>query len=229
MPNQQVIRNWLLKGRIKLIERLACKLGRRDEQPDVELAEYLCEHEDHAGIKEIVAGLKDSDKRVVNDCIKVLYEIGYRKPELIAEYYDVFIEHLLSPNNRLVWGSMIALGTIAHLKPHEIYPHFRKIKHAYENGSVITVDHSITVFAKLSRADKKYEKEIFPIIIQHLGQCRPKEVPQYAERAMICIDATNVEEFIAVLEKRKPQLSPPQFKRVNKVIQQVARLREDMN
>lgn len=205
-----------------MINRIASKLGRRDEEPNVELAIFLCEKEDKKGIEEIVRGLEARDKAVVNDCIKVLYEIGYRKPILISPFAEAFIDHLISKNNRLAWGCMIALGTIADLCAEEIFPHLPKIKKAYEVGSVITVDHSITVFAKLCKVNKEYEKEIFPIIIHHLTECRPKEVPQHAERAMICIDSANVEEFVKVLERRIPSLSPPQLKRVNKVIKQVS-------
>jgi hypothetical protein len=201
-----------------MIEKLACKLGRRDEEPNIELAIYLCEQEDQSGIAEIVNGLDEKDKAVVNDCIKVLYEIGYRKPELIAEYAPVFVSNLLSKNNRLAWGSMIALGTVADLSADEIFPKLAVVKAAYEKGSVITIDNSISVFAKMCKADEEYEKEIFPIIINHLKNCRSKEIPQHAERALVCINAANVQEFVDVLEERKPALSAPQLKRVEKVI-----------
>ena len=39
------------------IEKLACRLGRNDETPNIELAEFLCQNEDATGIKEIVDGL----------------------------------------------------------------------------------------------------------------------------------------------------------------------------
>ncbi|MHC0038336.1 hypothetical protein [Pseudoneobacillus sp. C159] len=207
-----------------MIEKLACNLGRKDEELNIELAKYLSEQEDQNGIEEIVNGLNAKDKAVVNDCIKVLYEIGYRKPELIASYATVFMSNLLSKNNRLSWGSMIALGTVAEISADEIFPHLDIIKKAYEVGSVITVDHSISVFAKLCKADKNYMKEVFPIIINHLSQCRSKEVPQHAERAMICIDITNSQDFVEVLESRKSELTSSQLNRVNKVIKMVTHL-----
>jgi hypothetical protein len=75
-----------------MIERLASRLGRNDEAPNIELAEYLCRHDDAQGVREIVEGFNGKDKAVASDCIKVLYEIGERKPELIAVYADDFIE-----------------------------------------------------------------------------------------------------------------------------------------
>ncbi len=53
--------------------------------------------------------------------MKVLYEIGYLTPELIADYADDFLKLLRSKNNRMVWGGMIALATIAETKPREIW------------------------------------------------------------------------------------------------------------
>ena len=130
-----------------MIERLACKLGRNDEVPNIELAEYLCQHNDTGGIKEIVDGFMGTDKDVANDCIKVLYEIGERKPELISVYANEFISCLRSKNNRLAWGSMTALAKIAEYAPEPIFEKLPLIVAAYEDGSVITVDNSISVFA----------------------------------------------------------------------------------
>jgi len=69
-----------------MLEKLSCSLGKTDEEPNIELAECLCENNDKIGIKEIVDGLNGKDKAIANDCIKVLYEIGERRPELIADY-----------------------------------------------------------------------------------------------------------------------------------------------
>ena len=77
-----------------MIEFIASKMGRNDEAPNIELAEKLCKDNDVAGIKEIVDGFTGSEKAVANDCIKVLYEIGERKPELIADYANEFISRL---------------------------------------------------------------------------------------------------------------------------------------
>jgi hypothetical protein len=204
-----------------MIEKLACSLGRNDEEPNIELAVYLCNCMDKKAITEIVDGLNGSDKAVANDCIKVLYEIGERKPELIADYSDSFISQLLSKNNRLAWGSMIALATIADLKPDEIYTNINIIQKAYETGSVITIDNSMTVFAKLCKSNKIYEKELFPLLINHLSSCRPKEIPQHAERISICINKYNSSMFVKILKDRETHLTISQAKRIEKLIKQL--------
>lgn len=186
-----------------MIEKLACSLGRNDEEPNIELANLLCENNDEKGIEEIVSGLRGKDKAIANDCIKVLYEIGNRKPELISNYAADFISLLLSKNNRLAWGSMMALATVTDLSAKEVYSKLGIVKKAYQGGSTITVDNSITVLAKLCKADSAYEKELFPILLEHLTTRRPKEVPQHAERTMICVNDDNAKNFIEALEKRK--------------------------
>ncbi|GGH28423.1 hypothetical protein [Paenibacillus segetis] len=206
-----------------MLSKLANSLGRNDEEPNIELAIELCETNNIKGIEEIVLGLKSKEKAVANDCIKVLYEIGSRKPELIAAYTDNFSSLLLSKNNRLAWGSMTALATIADISADELYNHLDIVKQAYKTGSVITVDNSITVFAKLCKANEQYRKEVFPILIHHLATCRSKEVPQHAERMMICIHADNAKEFLDVLEKRSADLTDSQNKRINKLIKSLSK------
>ncbi|MDR0877892.1 MAG: hypothetical protein LBN21_07550 [Treponema sp.] len=204
-----------------MIEKLAYSLGRNDEEPNIALAKELAKTKNKKGIKEIVDGLNSKTEQIANDCIKVLYELGEISPELISEYVDSFIVLLKSKNNRLVWGSMTALSKIAALNAGEIYKNLDVIIDTYEKGSVITVDNCISVFAELVKADKKYEKTVFPIIIGHLEKCRPKEVGQHAERAFVCINKNNAELFIKTILKRRDSLTDAQKKRVDKLIKKL--------
>ena len=200
-----------------MIELLACRLGRNDETPNIELAEKLCASADKTGISEIADGLKSKEQAVANDCVKVLYEIGQRKPELIADFADYFIMALSSKNNRIVWGSMMALACITQNKPEVVFNRLSEIIAAYKNGSVITVDNSISVFAQLCKANENYQKAVFPILLDHLANCRAKEIPQHAERMAVCIDTGNKEEFIKALETRTNELSESQKSRISKL------------
>jgi len=204
-----------------MIEKLACKLGRNDEVPNIELAEYLCRQNDAGGIRGIVDGFRGKDKAVANDCIKVLYEIGERNPALISGYANDFINGLTSKNNRLVWGSMTALAQVSEIASKPIYERIDAVISAYENGSTITVDNSISVFAGLCKADENYAKKVLPILLKHLEKCRPKEVPQHAERSSICYSGANAKAFIEVLEKRHPHLTPSQQTRINKLLKKL--------
>ena len=209
-----------------MLERLACNLGRSDEKPNIELAEYLCLHNDTGGIKEVIDGFKGKDKAVANDCIKVLYEIGERKPELISDYACDFITYLHSKNNRLAWGSMTALAKVAEYASEPVFENLSLIISAYERGSVITVDNSISVFAKLCKTNERYAETVLPIILEHLQKCRPKEVSQHAERASICFNSKNANGFIEVLEKRVSHLTASQQKRINKLLKMLREFRQ---
>jgi len=201
-----------------MIEKLAYSLGRNDEEPNIELANSLAKTKNKKGIKEIVDGLNNPKEQIANDCIKVLYEIAEISPELISEYAGNFIKLLESKNNRLVWGAMTALSKIVSHNPDEVYSNLDIIVKAYEKGSVITVDNSISVFAELVKADKKYENKVFPIIIKHLEKCRPKEVGQHAERAFVCINKNNSQKYKEALLKRRESLNDAQKKRVDKLL-----------
>ena len=208
-------------GGTVMLELLACKLGRNDEIPNIELAEKLCGSANAEGIREIAQGLKSGGQAVANDCVKVLYEIGQRNPALIADYADDFITGLSSKNNRIVWGCMCALACIAPVRADAVYARLSEVVAAYEAGSVITVDNSVSVFACLCKANREYQAKIFPILLGHLAGCRAKEIPQHAERMAVCIDSENREAFIRALEDRMAELSETQRGRLMKLIKRL--------
>ncbi|MBN1536529.1 MAG: hypothetical protein JW908_07340 [Anaerolineales bacterium] len=205
---------------MSVLERIAHFKGRRDEVPNQELARELAEAEDKEGIQEIAENLWHKNTNVQSDCIKVLYEIGYLKPDLIAAYGNDFVKLLSSKQNRLVWGAMIALSTIAALAADELFPQREKIIKAMDKGSVITVDGGVMALAGIASKNPEYNNEIFPYLLNHLKTCRPKDVPQHSEKTMISVNADNKEAFIAVLEKRLEDMSPSQAARIKKVIKQ---------
>ena len=204
-----------------MIEPLACKLGHNDETPNIELAERLCNNMDRQGIREIADGLQSKEQAIASDCIKVLYEVGYRKPELIVDYADDFINGLSHKNNRIVWGSMTALAYVATIKAEAIYNRLPEIIAAYKKGSVITVDNCVSVFAWVCKANPDYQVKVFPILLEDLAHCRAKEIPQHAERMVVCIDSGNKQAFLSVLEARMDELSETQKKRVQKLIKKI--------
>ena len=205
---------------MSVLNRLASSLGRRDEVPNQELARDLAAKRDKAGIREIAANLWNKDKNIQADCIKVLYEIGYIEPKLIADYAEDFVRCLKSKNNRLVWGGMTALTEVAKANPDAVFKYFDQIKKAKETGSVITVDNAISTLAWTAAANKKYNETIFPYLLSHLAGCRPKEVPQHSEKTLPAVNVGNKVEFIKVLEKRMEDLSGSGLSRVKKVIKQ---------
>jgi hypothetical protein len=207
-----------------ILDKLAYSLGRRDEVPNQELARDLAAKKDKKGIREIAENLWNKDRNIQADCIKVLYEVGSIEPKLIADYTADFVKLLKSRNNRLVWGSMTALSEVAKANPDAVFQNLDAIKKAKETGSVITVDNAISTLAYTAAANKKYNGAIFPYLLKHLSSCRPKEVPQHAEKTLPAVNTENKTDFIKVLEKRMEDVSGSGLARVKKIIKQVTQL-----
>lgn len=208
---------------MSVLNRLACSQGRRDEAPNRELAADLAGREDRAGIGELAANLHHADQDVRSDCIKTLYEVGYLRPELIADYADEFLPLLRDRHNRMVWGAMLALSTIAPLRPDALYPHRQRIQDAMAEGSVITVDNGVKILAALAAANAGYRDELFPYLLNHLATCRPKDMPQHSEAILQAVDTAHADPFVAVLERRLGMMSASQAARLKRVIREVSR------
>lgn len=170
---------------MSVLSKLSHAQNRRDEVPNQELARELAKTKNLAGIREIAKNLLHDDRRMQYDCIKVMYEIGYLAPVLILPYADDFIKLLSSRHNRLVWGAMTALATIAQIAADQLYPHVAVIQKAMERGSVITVDAGVMTLAGIASQKDDYNQDIFPYLLAHLGSCRSKDVPQHAEKTLI--------------------------------------------
>ncbi len=213
---------------MSVLNRIACAQGRRDEAPNQALARDLAAQGDQGGIRELVANLRHADPNVRSDCLKTLYEVGYLKPELIADYAGAFLGPLRDRNNRMVWGSMIALATIAPLRPDELFQQRQRIQDALAEGSVITVDNGIKVLAAVAASDDACRAELLPDLFHHLQTCRPKDVPQHAEAIVPAVDAAHADAFIAVLERRLVNMSASQATRVQRVIAQARQVAKEM-
>ena len=203
---------------MSVLNKIAFYQNRRDEVPNQELARALAKKKDRKGIREIAENLWHDNAQVQSDCLKVLYEIGYLNPALIADWVGDFIKLLGSKHNRLVWGSMIAVSTVAEARAAELYEHRGAIQEAMERGSVITVDNGVKTLAVIAAGNAARSKALFPYLLRHLEMCRPKEIPQHAEKILVAVTASNGIKFIQVLENRLAELTPAQAGRVRRVI-----------
>ncbi len=202
---------------MSVLDKIAFFQNRRNEVPNQALAKDLAETENSVGIREIARNLQHKNKNVQSDCLKVLYEIGYLKPKLIAGFVTDFLELLKNKNNRMVWGAMIALATIADKKPKEIYKQLNTVTEAIDHGTLITVVWGVKALAKVAATDKTYKQEIFPFLMLQLKKCIPRDVPMHAESILPAIDQTNKNEFLEILESRQPELSGSQLTRLRRV------------
>lgn len=203
---------------MSIINQIAFFQNRRDEAPNQELARELVQSNDVEGIREIAENMYHKNANVQSDCIKVLYEIGCIEPALIAGYLDDFLKLLQSKNNRLVWGSMIALSTIAELKSAAMAAHIAEIQRAMEGGSVITIDNGVKILTAVAASSAESAQTVLPYLLNHLASCRAKDIPQHAEKILEAVTADSKKAFVDILQNRMEELSAPQAARVKKVI-----------
>jgi len=206
---------------MSVLNRIAYFQNRRDEVPNQELARELAETKNKKGIQEIVENLHHKNQNVQSDCLKILYEIGYLAPELIADYVDDFLKLLKHKNNRMVWGAMIALATVADLKPREIWKSADDVIAVTAHGTLITLVWGIKTLAKVAAANKRYKDKLWPILVGHLKTCLPRDVPMHAESILGAVDARHKDEFLSVLESRRAEMTPSQLTRLRKITKQL--------
>jgi hypothetical protein len=203
------------------LNKIAFFQNRRGEIPNQELARALAISKDRRGIQEIAENLWNKNRSIRSDCLKVLYEIGYIDPGLIADYVDDFLKLLRDKENRMVWGAMIALASVADRRPKEIWQSIEDVVRVTKRGTVITLVWGVRTMARVAAATPRYRKVLFPILIGHVRTCIPRDVPTHAESMLCAVTKSNSKEFLGVLEKRRKELSPSQTARLKKVIRRV--------
>jgi HEAT repeat protein len=206
-----------------ILDQLASTLQRRDGVPNQELAAKIAATNNKQAVQELVDNLQHKSKLVQHDCIKVLYETGERKPALIAPFLPVFVTLLSHKNNRLQWGAMAAIDTIATVHPEPVYAVLPELVAASDNGSVITKDHCISILIKLAGIPA-YQENAFTLLTEQLMNAALNQLPMYAEQSLPLVDAANKNIFIKILTERLPDIEKEsKQKRVEKVIQKAQR------
>ena len=177
---------------------------------------------DNAAIAELVAALSTGPTALANDAIKVLYELGERRPERVADHLDAFLAALKSKNNRQVWGAMSALDAIATLKADTLAAHLPEILAAANKGSVIAKDKAVSILAKLVAAGQG--DKALPPLLAMVRTAAVNQLPMYAEIAGPVIDAAHRSEFVGIVTARLATVEqPPKRARLEKLLRQVAR------
>jgi hypothetical protein len=204
---------------MSVLGKLASALERNDERPNVELAEALVAKPDRRAIAELADALSNGTVAQQNDAIKVLYEIGERKPELVAMHTDAFLALLGSKNNRNVWGAMSAIDTIAAVRAKDVAAHLKAILAAADKGSVIAKDKAMSILSKLALAG---EQRAMPALLDRLADAAPNQFPMYAELALLAVTPTHKARFRSILETGLKTIDQPAKRtRVEKVLRKL--------
>ncbi len=205
-----------------VIDQLAVSLGHKDEVPNIELAHEIVASGDKNAVKELVENLGNKNKNIAFDCIKTLYEIGYKKPELISGYAKEFINQLKSKHGRMVWGAMTAISAIAGLVPETVYDNLSTIMDTADNsGSVIARDHTMYTLAALAKHSKYYE-DCKALMLEQLLKSPVNQLPMYAEITGPVVSPIDKDAFKKVLEERLKDITQEsKIKRIEKVLKKL--------
>jgi len=201
-----------------ILSQLSSAKGKRDEEANIELAQKIADQQDSEAVDILIKALTGKDKSLHNNCIKVLYEIGYIQPKLISPYFSVFKNLLRDKNNRLQWGAMTALSSIAPVKPEETYEALPELMEAADKGSVITRDQAVSTLINLASLPA-YTEGALSLLLEQLKKSPENQLPMYAEKILTVIDEAHKELFRQVLHERlKDVEKESRVKRLKKVI-----------
>ena len=206
---------------MSVIEKIAFSQNRRDEVPNQELASALASDEDRAGIKEIAENLTNKNSNIRSDCLKVLYEIGYLQPDLIADYVPEFLILLSSKENRMVWGAMIALACIADLKPDEIFMQIDLVILTTRKGTVITQVWGIRTLSRVAASNPQYKSRIMPFLLEELQICLPRDILTHLQSMLPAINSSEKSEIMEIADSRFSEMTPAQQTRLKKILKQI--------
>lgn len=205
---------------MSVLDRLSGALDRRDEGPNVELAEAIAAAGDSAAVAELAGAVRSGPARQANDALKVLYEIGARRPALIGGQCQIFLDALKSGNNRTVWGAMTALDAVAEQRADALVAELPAIIAAADRGSVIAKDHCNSILIKLARAG--YGDRVVPILLERLQHAAPNQFPSYAEAMAPVIPPVDRPGFVALLTGRLGKIvQDSKRKRVEKLLRKL--------
>jgi hypothetical protein len=202
-----------------VIEQLASALSKRDEVPNQELAARIVLAKDKDAVRELVENLDNKKKDIQSDCIKTLYEIAEKAPELVSGHGAAFVKLLDHKNPRLVWGAMTALSAIVNDAPSQVFDALPKIMYkADHSGSVIARDHAVYILAKLALIDTYYD-DCYALISEQLLKAPVNQFPMYAEITAPAIRTKEKPGYKTILTERLADIAQePKRKRIEKVL-----------
>lgn len=202
---------------MEYINQIAYHKGIRNEEPNKLLAQLIVETENKDAIREISTYLKDTNKSIASDCIAVLYHVGYEKPELISDLYNEFKSLLTSKNNRMVWGAMIAISTIAKVEPNTVYKDKDLILSYISKGTVITQVWAVYALVNLCNVEE-YRSELLMPLLEILDQTRDIDFAKRSETIKPIVNLKYESKFKTILEKHISSLSKSAQNKVHKLL-----------
>jgi hypothetical protein len=206
---------------VSIAAQLSNALGRNDEGPNIALAEKIARTSNKDAVRELVFLMNNKKTAIRHDAIKVIYETGERKPELINPYKKDFLQLLNHSDNWMQWGAMSALYAIAKSNPDLVAINLTDIIEAMDSGSVITRDHGIYILCSVSTL-KKHHNNCMELLLEQIEKAPVNQVPMYAEKMGEVISQPFIKKLEKVLLSRKDvrEISSKQ-KRIDKLLKKL--------
>ena len=152
----------------------------------------------------------------------MLYELGARRPELVAGHLPAFLALLGSKNNRNVWGALQAVEAVTDAAPAQVHAALPAVLAAADKGSVIAKDKAVQILAKLAAAG--HAEVALPVLLERVEAAAPNQFPMYAEAASVVVDAGHRERLRQILEARLGQIEASAKRaRVEKILRRLQR------
>ena len=206
------------------LEQLASSLGRKDHEPNIALAEKISKNQDKKAVEELITLMNHKSSAIRHDAIKVLYEIGERKSELIIPYSKDFLKLFDQKDNWMKWGAMSALSMISNTNPELISKHLTSILDAMDSGSVITRDHGIYILCNVARL-KKHHSDCMELLLEQIQKAPVNQTPMYAEKTVEVISPPYVKRLEKVLRSRQDVMEiPTKAKRIEKLLNSLQKI-----
>lgn len=188
-------------------DQLVFAQNRNDQEPNKRVAKQIVDAGDEKEVKELVSFIETRPKqRAQSDAILALAYIGDQAPHLLAGEVDFLIDQLKSSINRVIFGSMIGLSHIAHLKKETLYDSLPQIIDAMDSGTVVTRDYGYRIMITLYQEDT-LRNDLFLLIQEQLMKAPSNQLGQYAERLMAVLNKSHLKPLIETLEGRKEDIS----------------------
>ena len=210
-----------------ILDQLASSRGHRDEKPNIDLAAKIARNGNQEQVTELISFLGEKKSAVRYDALKVLYEIGERKPEMIAGHLKVFLQTLRHKDNRMQWGAMSALSSLSRTNPQLLAPYLVDIVKAMDGGSVITRDHGIYILCHVASL-KKYRHDCMELLFEQIEKAPVNQLPMYAEKTAEIISAPFAKRLLGILNSREDVLEiPSKARRIEKLTRQLKEVIKD--
>ena len=143
---------------------LSSAMGERSEEANRNVAAQCLD--DPSLLKDIVAGLSETDEKLTADCAEVMTMVGEERPEFVAPHAEKLVQLLSHSYKRARWETIHALSHVAALRPDVVTPQLSRIEQIIQtDDSKIARRYAIELLAAYARTGVKAAQESYPLLV----------------------------------------------------------------